>query len=382
MKILAESRGGKCLSESYKNTNSKLLWQCKDGHRWKAVPNSIKSGTWCPKCNINYGEEIVRAYFEAAFQKKFENHRPIWLEGLELDGYNESLKLAFEHHGKQHYEYVRRFHKSYAKFEDQVARDQRKRTICRYNGITLIEIPSVPDLLSISELPKYIEHVFIEKDLNPKVSVNKLKIDFSKIYTISHLDILYRIAKNKGGQLLTQYYKGDRTKLSWKCKKGHIWKASPNNIKNGTWCPYCYGNVKKNIEDIKKIALKKGFTLISDEYKGTNQKLLWQCQYGHKWETTPKHILHGTGCPKCSGNLIELKDVQKFADFNGIKVESKEYLNNTTIMEFECSNRHFFKMSWAHLRKYKKNACPICRKNLRSDGFPIRYCNAYTEISL
>ncbi|MCP4898302.1 MAG: hypothetical protein GY906_15115, partial [bacterium] len=40
--------GGKCLSDTYINTHTKLLWECKQGHQWEAKPSNIKSGRWCP----------------------------------------------------------------------------------------------------------------------------------------------------------------------------------------------------------------------------------------------------------------------------------------------------------------------------------------------
>jgi hypothetical protein len=51
MQELAISRGGKCISTEYISSKSKLVWECAEGHRWTAVPTSIKShGTWCPLC--------------------------------------------------------------------------------------------------------------------------------------------------------------------------------------------------------------------------------------------------------------------------------------------------------------------------------------------
>lgn len=50
MQAVARERGGMCLSEKYINTDSKLLWKCKFGHKWQAIPASIKRGYWCPKC--------------------------------------------------------------------------------------------------------------------------------------------------------------------------------------------------------------------------------------------------------------------------------------------------------------------------------------------
>ncbi len=50
MQALARERGGKCLSQEYTNNKTKLLWECEEGHRWEAEPRNIKFGQWCPKC--------------------------------------------------------------------------------------------------------------------------------------------------------------------------------------------------------------------------------------------------------------------------------------------------------------------------------------------
>jgi len=51
MQRIALIKGGKCLSKKYINNSTKLLWQCKDGHEWEAVPNAIRiHNTWCPEC--------------------------------------------------------------------------------------------------------------------------------------------------------------------------------------------------------------------------------------------------------------------------------------------------------------------------------------------
>jgi len=50
MQMLASEHGGKCLSQEYVNISTKLLWECKKGHQWKAQPHNIKHGRWCPEC--------------------------------------------------------------------------------------------------------------------------------------------------------------------------------------------------------------------------------------------------------------------------------------------------------------------------------------------
>ena len=55
LKMHASFLGGKCLSKKYINSTYKLLFECKEEHRWKASALEIigkknSSGTWCPKC--------------------------------------------------------------------------------------------------------------------------------------------------------------------------------------------------------------------------------------------------------------------------------------------------------------------------------------------
>jgi hypothetical protein len=47
---MAEDRLGKLLSEFYLGDKVHLEFECADGHRWKATPNTIKRGHWCPSC--------------------------------------------------------------------------------------------------------------------------------------------------------------------------------------------------------------------------------------------------------------------------------------------------------------------------------------------
>jgi hypothetical protein len=361
MKVLAESRGGKCLSDVYIKNNSKLEWKCNDGHNWKATPNSIKSGSWCPKCKINYGEEIIRQYFEQAFMKPFPNTRPDWLEGLELDGYNESLKLAFEHHGTQHYKFSKRFHITQEGFKAQLDRDEMTRILCIKKGVTLIEVPYIPTMIKLNEVPEYLNSKLNILNINPINSFNDITIDFNSIYSQSQLIKLSQIVKSKKGKLLTQVYKGDRGHLLVECNKGHQWTVTPNALKRGHWCPHCYGNTKKDISEIHDIAKSRGFVLLSDEYRGSLSPLSWQCQKGHVWKATPSHIDGGTGCPKCSGTYVDLEDVETFAVKNKLQLISVEYLNNMEPLEFLCLEGHSFEITWSTRNRNINNICPDCR---------------------
>lgn len=62
---VAEHNGGKCLSEKYVNVKSPLIWKCKCGFIWSSSLDSVKNGgTWCPKCNKGN-------YIDIDFVKKY-----------------------------------------------------------------------------------------------------------------------------------------------------------------------------------------------------------------------------------------------------------------------------------------------------------------------
>ncbi len=50
VKQVGIARGGKCLSKTYKDALTDMLWQCDKGHLWLAPVGRINRGEWCPTC--------------------------------------------------------------------------------------------------------------------------------------------------------------------------------------------------------------------------------------------------------------------------------------------------------------------------------------------
>jgi hypothetical protein len=93
------------------------------------------------------GEVECRRYLETVFQAPFPKARPNFLRNpvtgnnLEIDCFNEALKLGVEYNGRQHYAYASFFHRNVDAATNQKYRDELKRRMCRENGIVLIEVP-------------------------------------------------------------------------------------------------------------------------------------------------------------------------------------------------------------------------------------------------
>lgn len=114
-------------------------------------------------------EKECRRIVEKYFNASFPTIRPTWLtykKPMELDMYNEELKLAFEYDGKQHYEYSPFFHSSPDKFTEQQYKDRLKDKLCKEKGVCLIRIPYT---IEYQDLEKYIIDK-IKKEYKPVVN--------------------------------------------------------------------------------------------------------------------------------------------------------------------------------------------------------------------
>ena len=305
IKQIAGERGGECLSTGYINARAKLKWRCSRGHIWFATYDSIRRGGWCPRCSINYGEQITREIFEKIFDKEFPKERPSWLinaEGnqMELDGFCQELLLAFEHQGEQHFTSNSHYYKNQLEFQKRLRDDKKKVKLCRENHVNLIIVSEIPRLLSIQEAPVFIlkECQRLGYDIDESIAT-EIDFDFEQIY--SERTILFNEIKKtisgKGWKFIEEYYKGSDTKYSIRCDRGHIWQSYLYSINTNSFCPECA--IENRLQLIKEIAHKKGGECLSNKYMGSNIKLKFCCSHGHTWETSPNKILLGHWCPKC-----------------------------------------------------------------------------------
>lgn len=178
LKTTALARGGLCLTEVYLGALSKHLFRCSCGHTWEATASSINRGGWCPAC------------------------KPI-----------------------------------------RIGNSNRKHSI---ESMTLL-------------------------------------------------------ANSKGGEFLSIEFRSVNDRYQWKCSEGHEWTAAPADIIGGTWCPQCSRNNQKgSIEEFKELARSRGGKCLSDTYGGSQVKLQWECAEGHVWLATPGNVKNRRSwCPVC-----------------------------------------------------------------------------------
>ena len=158
-------RRSKTNSKSFFNTTLPLF---RNNLKSKSyVKDDIKSD-----CNKeSAGEIICRKTFEKIFNKPFKKCRPDFLKNpitginLELDMYNNDLRLACEYNGCQHYKFVKFFHNNMDNFRNMQYRDYLKKKMCVDSKINLIEVPYT---VQNDRIEKYI----IEKVLRLGYKIN------------------------------------------------------------------------------------------------------------------------------------------------------------------------------------------------------------------
>jgi hypothetical protein len=310
LKAAALRRGGDCLSQSYSWSGEKYEWLCGAGHRWTAIWNNVRTGTWCPVCQSGRSEEIVGGCLELMFGKEFPKARHGWLRSietgypLELDGYCEALRIGFEYHGAQHYGDGP---SAWKDNQERVERlDVTRRKLCWDAGVTLIVVPTFTNRYSVEACLRQIELAVLNAGLSIPRRWNKLRPDnFDRFLIRSDQGVpneCHELAARHGGKCLSAEYINTRVNMTWQCSQFHVWEASLKSIKAGRWCQKCYHQRQRyTLDEMKSIAKAKGGFCLSDRYLTSNEgRMRWQCASGHEWEQHGTEVAKGHWCKKCS----------------------------------------------------------------------------------
>ena len=135
----------------------------------------------------------------------------------------------------------------------------------------------------------------------------------TKKYTI---DFINEYVKYKNLVCLSNEYKNNKVRLTWKCIIcNYEWESGFANIKNlNSGCPNCINHVRHTIEDVREFTKNKSFLCLSNLYNNNYEKLTWICKIcGNIWDAPFNNIKnHNVGCNKCSSTALNIHIVKKF----------------------------------------------------------------------
>ena len=308
MNEAAERFGGKCLSSIYVNNLSHLQWQCSIGHKWSAIPMSVRKGHWCPIC-----------------ASKSRGVRALLSDGLE-----------------------------------------RCRVFAEKRGGSIITKKYLGSTIRI-KVDCGAGHQWMIAPSNlwagkwcPYCSGNKLD---------KPLKALAELALLRGGRMVSNNYLGTNIRHAWECSAGHRWLATPSSVKRGSWCSRCAGFKPKSewYDLMDKAVAKHGGRIISasSSFKGPREpNVLIECSEGHRWRTCCYNIVSKRRwCKSCRLSLsvkkLNLQDMHNLAAKHGGRCISKKYSGSTKHLEWQCASGHLWKAKPSNIGSGRW--CPVCK---------------------
>lgn len=275
---IAKDRGGKCTSKEYFNQTTELNFVCSKGHSFNMRASVIKRGAWCTTCQKEQNLERIKNKYSqkviADLKRRCEQKNGKIISGNYI---NNRSKFIFECNQRHQWE-------------------------------------TYPYLI---------------------IKGHWCKVCAAKTVTENQKDDLQTfidIAISKGGKCLSTKYISAQHKLLFECSEGHQWLGRPQGVKRGNWCRKCYGTAKSDIQEMINIATERGGKCLSIEYISDAINLTWQCCEGHIWEASPNNIKHDKWCPTCAegiGERICRLFFQKLFKVEFIKVRP-DWLRNST----------------------------------------------------
>ena len=228
-------------------SHSKFNWKCSFGHRWNATVASRSAGNGCPACS---GKAVSAGYNDLA------TINPEL--AAEADGWDPTTLTVSS--GKKVGWKCKLGHQWTVPVSGRTGRN-RGCPIC---------------------------------------SNQKVLVGFNDLATINP-----ELAAEADGWDPTTVSVGTNKKNNWKCKLGHRWAASVANRSKGSGCPVCAGqSVLVGFNDLATInpelaAEADGWdpTTVTP---GSDKKVAWRCELGHRWAALVGERNSGKGCPTCA----------------------------------------------------------------------------------
>jgi len=370
---LARQHGGECLSEEY-FSKTPMHFRCSNGHEFKMTRDKLISRhSWCPACKSNRMEEVCRTIYELGFALGFPRKNPGFMmnEGrrLQLDGYSETLGLAFEYQGEQHFSSKTLFGGEAELARRQVL-DARKLELCAAAGVVLVQIPTMPKGMTMNRI---IEHVVDTIPASRASLFNRARISAAD-FDSTRFDVIkekvLKLIQEKGGTLLSVAVPSVTTKIEVACPNGHVFSTTGHRLSQGKWCRFCSINLEVPEDEMVRLIEAKGGTFIRRFHtKPPSTPATWielSCSRGHVWKTRQATLRGGSWCGKCN----YIRDEERVAAAGRLAGErggaclSSRCDSVLTKIVWRCGEGHRFKASINEVRTLQY-WCPACAGSSR-----------------
>lgn len=305
------------LSE-YKNCKTKVKCKCLiDNYEWESTPDNLLRTKGCPKCAGN----IKRTHEE------FINEIAILHPNIEiLEKYINMatlIKCKYKNDDLIFYStpnnlYKKNIFNKEQRFSRTLSRDEFINKVHNVNpniiilgeyknNYTKIKCKCLIDGCEWTVKPYFLLN---GESICPVCNGRRLTPELFK-------ERFYNIHKNI--ELLSDYISSN-VKIKCKCLiDNHIWCVNPSSLLLGKGCSKCRdrNKTKTNEQFLEELSEANQYVIPLEVYEKIDKKIKFQCKIcGNIWETTPSHVLRGSGCPECKLSKGEKKINKYFNELN------------------------------------------------------------------
>lgn len=378
LRELARERSGECLSETYINSNSRILSRCSEGHVWSPTAAQLFSGQWCPRCGVTRRSEKAKSTLE------------------------DMIALAAVRGGKcLSTEYVKTSHRLDWKCADGHRFSSTPASVvqgqwcpaCR--GPTEALVRQFMECVFGGQFPQTTPPWLKEKGyrLDGYLEKRALAFEYHGKQHIQHVEHFHRGERT----LSRQQRRDEEVRIScaensvllieiWPLRDGYsqaefvshlvlaIAKATGEVINRehiDKFLALPFGAT--NLIRMRSIAKKNGGECLSNKYLGALSNLIWRCANGHIFESKPASIIsQDSWCKKCAATANglasrhTLEKMQAHAMAKGGSFLSPEYTTSHDYYLWQCAKGH----RW-EAKGYSVHAnntwCPYCAGLRRED---------------
>ncbi len=329
---LARARGGQLVAMA-RTVDLPSTWLCGREHQFKRRFSELaQNQTFCPVCSLGLAERQCKTAVEQVFRVPFRKIRIKELHGvgggpLELDMYNDELKLALEHNGLQHYE-PQANRGGRRAFERQVEHDRRRREYCQKSGITLVEVRELNVVTPISELKPIIKEACLKGGVPLPLDFDKIELNLNPSSLKTAEEAMWERVLSRASEVnytvVSSSYPGIHGKLQFVCSRGHLYAPTVISFVNGRLCRKCWldktrvpvvafpltGKFRKQgdrvglvFDSIEQAA--KAIRANPDHLRSTAKGKTLTCKGYGIVEITPKHAEMFNKSPRTLGEFCE-----------------------------------------------------------------------------
>lgn len=378
LRALARQLGGRCLARTYTRMTEPLEFMCHKRHRWHMKPANVFHGSWCPTCRA-VGETrrfvprttvpmpplgdlaaALRALHAVAQQ------RGGWCRTREADQLRDGVELECANGHRWH---------------TTVALPLRNGTWCSLCAASDPEMYASLQELAVSRGGRLLSSDYrgasiplefscahghrwwampsnVRKGTWCPVCGREQRANTRRTAPAEHLRVLQILAAEKGGRCLSTACTGPATQIQLACSAGHRWSAPMRQVFRGAWCPRCPPGKEDRLAALASLARARGGDLLTRSYPHGDRRIDLRCDKGHTWETGVQTFVSGAWCPRCSGLVITIEDMQELAAMFGGLCLSKRYAGSTKPLRWACGAGHQFRAIHKQIRNGQW--CRIC----------------------